>query len=435
MEDESVGPRSNTDSESTAFSAQVDDPSLHECFANYPINDLPHPNEFVFPLDLQALSNHQQLDQDLQQRRENNPQQHPTIMRDQIELIGYSRYAQDEPKIFIPSIMLRPLVRWYHIMLVHVGGNRLADTIAMLFYHPRLRDVSKEIVQHCHECQQEKLSQRGYGHLPPRNVELQPWRNVAVDLIGPWKIKLQNNTVIEFNALTMIDTDTNFVEACRIDRKTAHHIAIKFENTWLSRYPWPSRCIHDNGGEFTGEPFQALLHRTNIQDVPTTVRNPQANAICERMHQTLANMLRPYLSHVVINEIEANEIIDTALAHAMFAMRATIHSTMRISPNALIFGRDTFLNVPIIAEIESILQRRQHRVNVNANNENKRRIDHDYQVGQQVLKAVPDPTKLQTRFQGPFTITRVHVNGNVTLQINPHVTERINIRQVKPYNQ
>jgi transposase len=65
-----------------------------------------------------------------------------------------------------------------------------------------------------------------------------------------------------------------------------------FENTWLSRYPKPLHCIHDQSGEFTGFPFQRLLHHMNIHNHPTSVKNPQANAICKRMHQVVGNSLR-----------------------------------------------------------------------------------------------------------------------------------------------
>ena len=73
--------------------------------------------------------------------------------------------------------------------------------------------------------------------------------------------------------------------------------------------------------------------------------------------------------------------------------------------------------------------------NVRNERENRKRIDYDYQIGQQVLKKIPDPSKLQTRFHGPIEIVQVHVNGNLTMQIAPHVRKRKNIRQVKPFNQ
>ncbi len=50
--------------------------------------------------------------------------------------------------------------------------------------------------------------------------------------------------------------------------------------------------IHDIGGEFTGFAFQQLLCLLNIKLVPTTNKNPLANAICKCMHQTVATVLK-----------------------------------------------------------------------------------------------------------------------------------------------
>jgi hypothetical protein len=50
-----------------------------------------------------------------------------------------------------------------------------------------------------------------------------------------------------------------------------------------------------------------------------------------------------------------------------------------------------------------------------------------------VLVLVYKPTKDEPRAIGPFRIERVHVNGTVTIRRNDHVTERINVRRVRPY--
>ena len=41
--------------------------------------------------------------------------------------------------------------------------------------------------------------------------------------------------------------------------------------------------------------------------------------------------------------------------------------------------------------------------------------------------------KLHPRFEGPYAIVEVHTNGTVTIQRKPNVTERINIRRLKPF--
>ena len=37
-------------------------------------------------------------------------------------------------------------------------------------------------------------------------------------------------------------------------------------------------------------------------------------------------------------------------------------------------------------------------------------------------------------FTGPYAITQVHTNGTVTIRLSDNVTERINIRWIKPYH-
>ena len=114
---------------------------------------------------------------------------------------------------------------------------------------------------------------------------------MAVDLIGPWTITV-NNVELKFKALTCIDPVTNLAEAIRIQNKTSAHIADQFWNNWLSRYPKPNKCIHENGGEFIGGAFLDLLRAAGIQSKPATVKNPQSNAICKILHLTMGNILR-----------------------------------------------------------------------------------------------------------------------------------------------
>jgi transposase InsO family protein len=104
----------------------------------------------------------------------------------------------------------------------------------------------------------------------------------ATDLIGPWTIQVRGNPY-EFEALTVIDTVTNLIKLVRIDDKRSQTVARKLAQCWLTRYPWPQRCVHDPGTEFTGPEFQRLLQNYHIRDICTTAKNPQSNAVCERM--------------------------------------------------------------------------------------------------------------------------------------------------------
>ena len=133
-----------------------------------------------------------------------------------------------------------------------------------------------------------------------------------------------------------------------------------FENNWLAWYPCPSCCIHDNGGEFTGAAFAHVLHANRMKDIPATVKNPQANAICEPLHQSVSNTLQSMLSAYPPNNIEqTNDIMATGFATAAYASKVAIHCTLFISPGALVFHRDMLLNIPLLADIHQFHTRQQ----------------------------------------------------------------------------
>jgi hypothetical protein len=154
------------------------------------------------------------------------------------------------------------------------------------------------------------------------------------------------------------------------------------------------------------------------------------------MHQTVGNILRTMIYTDSPNTVtEARRLVDKALATAMHAMCASVSTTLGSLPGALVFGRDMFLNIPLIADWHLIAQRREQLVNESLRRQNLKRRRYDYIVGQRILKKVHDPTKLGERTEGPYTITIVHVNGTVTIELSPGVTERINVRRIIPYRE
>jgi hypothetical protein len=167
-------------------------------------------------------------------------------------------------------------------------------------------------------------------------------------------------------ALIAIDTVTNLVELIRIDNKESNTVTRKFAQCWLTRYPWPQRCIHDPGTEFIGPEFQTLLQNFHIRDVCTIAKNPQSNTVCERMHQTVGNVLRILLhGNPPQNIANAEQYVDEVLSIAMHTMRAGVHTTLGSSPGNLVFNRDMFLNIPLIADWHAITQRREHIIHEN----------------------------------------------------------------------
>ena len=101
----------------------------------------------------------------------------------------------------------------------------------------------------------------------------------------------------------------------------------------LSRYPSLNRCVDDKVGEFTEHEFLQLLEDHSIKSVLTTVKNPQSNAVCKCIYQTIANVLR-YIMRTkgLPPQQQAEQVMDNALAIIMHATRCAVNNTMKISP-------------------------------------------------------------------------------------------------------
>ena len=113
----------------------------------------------------------------------------------------------------------------------------------------------------------------------------------------------------------------------------------------------------------------------------------------------------------------------------MHTMRCAYNHVMKTSPGAAVFNRDMTINVPLVTDIVAITNRRQQMIDKNLIRLNKKRVNHNYAVGERVVMVEYDPTKLQARTHGPYRIVRVFTNGTVRLQIDDNVQETVNIRK------
>ena len=93
-----------------------------------------------------------------------------------------------------------------------------------------------------------------------------------------------------------------------------------------------------------------------------------------------------------------------------------------------------FLDIPLVADILMIQNKRQLLVDNQLLTANAKRINHDYAVNDLIWKKnyIGLSDKLLPTARGPYPITRVHTNGTVTIRLTPTLTERINIRRIKP---
>jgi transposase InsO family protein len=196
------------------------------------------------------------------------------------------------------------------------------------------------------------------------------------------------------------------------------------------------QCIHDQGTEFISAEFQYyMLMQSGIKDVPTTVPSSQANAVCERLHQSVTNTLRILFSqNPSKNVANIGGLVDIALATSLHADPSTIHQTLGVSPGGIVFHCNMFLGIPLLTDFQITRERRQVIIDKKLHHANSKRRHHDYhQPGDERLVIDQDPTKLEPHKLGPFTIEHVHIKGTVTIRHNIHTTECLNIRHLIPF--
>ncbi len=393
----------------------------------------------AFPLDLATIAAMQQKDKELQLTlaKDTSQKKYKKIMTDQQELT----VCTETEAIYVPAELRAPILHWYHDCLQHPGVRRMQATIKEHLYWPGIDQAVATYVKTCAVCQEYKITAtKKYGKIPlPRSITIKPWEEVHVDMIGPWTVQFTltnqpGTTKLEqLLALTIIDKGTGWPEFVATQSKTSQQIAILFDGAWLCRYPRPKRVIFDNGGEFTGGEFQELLSSYGVQPVPTTVRNPKSNGIIERVHLTMADMLRTITFAGDDWLIEAQRRLDAVA----WAIRTTVNPDLRYSPCHLAFSQAMLFRRAVIIDWNHVHRIREHQTLISNVKENKSRIDKQYAVGDKVLLVLDaderrDKPKLDRPTKGPFTVTKVYDNGTVAINCGRY-TETIHIHRLKPY--
>jgi transposase InsO family protein len=408
---------------------EVDDDEENELFEQRAESE-----RFVVPVTFRQIAEAQAKDKFLQRLKAETADRLGELFEDIGKKDGADRVVTIKSptdgieRVIVPEKLRARLLEWYHTILVHPGETRLYNTLHQHYTWPTLRKDIANYVKHCDACQRGKRGMRGMGKIPMKDVETEPWKDIALDLAGPWKAMIDNKET-QFHSLTIIDTFTSWVEIIPIQTKESKYIRSLVEQEWLRRYPRPSRMLYDQGGEFDNQWFQTLARKWHFKPEPITVRNPRANAIVERLHRIMGDMLRVQLT----TRHELDDPIREILSAAAYGIRATVHGTTQYTPAQLVFSKDMILRTTMEANMELVRQRRLTAIQRNNTRENKRRIAYDYKPGDKVLILAGGMDPKLKLHQGPYAVLSYNKsNGILHISRNNYV-EPINVRLVRPY--
>ena len=105
---------------------------------------------------------------------------------------------------------------------------------------------------------------------------------------------------------------------------------------------------------------------------PMSVKNPQANTILTRMHQTIMGMLCTAEIDMP-DTVSKSDIVDF-LTNAAWAICSTYHTVLKASPGAAIFGTNILFDRPFIADWNKIGDYRQCQTDCNTRREKTRHV-------------------------------------------------------------
>ncbi len=257
---------------------------------------------------------------------------------------------------------------------------------------------------------------------------------MALTMINPatsWFEVVELPLIRQLKTVTVDGKESTIVE--EIFDKTSERIAWVVNKTWLRRYQRCCFIIYNNGSEFKLN-FEYLCITYGIKRKPTTVKNPQANAILECLHQVLAQMLGK--AELNMAETVTPDDVNVFLDNVAWAIHSTYHTVLKASPGAAIFGHDMLFDIPFIADWNKIGDYRQCQTDFNTARKNSKQVNYDYKVGDKVLLTeegilrnaeIPYSKK-------PWTITTIHTNGTIRIQCGTKL-ERLNIRRVTPFTE
>ena len=119
------------------------------------------------------------------------------------------------------------------------------------------------------------------------------------------------------------------------------------------------------------------------------------------------------------------------IAASEFSILYNFHPINKKSDVHLLLGRDTIVPIEHVANWKLIYQRKQTLIDKNTDKENSTRINHHFQVDDQVLIRNNQANKYETPYNRLYTIIQTRTNGTATLRMGA-TTDRINTCCLKP---
>jgi hypothetical protein len=301
----------------------------------------------------------------------------------------------------------------------HFATEAMFTKIKARYYWPQYYEDIKKYVESCDACQRRGRSKKN-NLLHPIPVH-SPFYQIGIDFVGPLPRTQRGKKYM----IVAMDYLTKWPEARAVSEATADATVNFIYEQIICQHGCPQIILSDRGTHFNNQMVKRLTEKFKINHLLSTPYHPQTNGLVERFNRTLCESLAKL-------SLKNNDW-DLYIAPTLFAYRTTKHSTTKIEPFFLVYGRSARLPVDevqagnvnvekdrlsnLIDHIPSI--RAQSKVRI-AQAQNKQKDRHDktvarpnqFQIGDKVLyfNVVLDQShsgKFNPKWKGPFSIKEV----------------------------
>ena len=211
----------------------------------------------------------------------------------------------------------------------HLCGHSLWKLYCDRYTHKGGRRICLETAQTCPQCQ----LGTDYGHRQKTTGTIQPqstWGTLPIDIVGPLPPDHRHEFLIVF-----VDCYSKYTILIPSSNHTANTVSEALMRHVIPYFGTPRRLLSDRGREFLSAKWTKLLRSLGIQQVLISPYHPEGNAINERSHRTLNNMLRARL----LEGPSAKAWVDK-VPGIMLTLNAMPHEPHRFSASMIATGRE-----------------------------------------------------------------------------------------------
>lgn len=292
-----------------------------------------------------------------------------TVDRDTVALLGESRVLHRKFESrgrtlwqkWVPEQLRELCMTIHHEGSAHPGSGRMLETIKLRFYWPAMRH---EVSAHCSGCRGCALRSAYLRrpHVPVQQYPVvgQPFGRMHIDLTGELPTTDGNGSKY---IMVVKDFHTKFVWLFALKTKDAIAVADQLVTELYCRWGIPEMLVHDRGKEFRNRLQKRISHIFKVNKVSTTPYSPRSNGFVEKHNSTLKDQLYHFVE-------SRQKDWDIYLPTVQLMYNTTVNSVTGYTPYYLMFGREC--NMP---NMGGLMTRRGDRLSASEGEEAVGRLE------------------------------------------------------------